>query len=500
MPRGGVAEWLKAAVLKTASHLVWDGGSNPSPSAICCEGELCVKRWSVRIALALLGGLGSYVGLSVLLFVVAMHRASLSQEAHHYPPLPALSPDDRLLIVAPHPDDEVLGCGGLIATAAAQGIPVRVVYLTSGDAFTVAAALTARTAPTPDECLQLGQVRMQEAQQALAQLGLTASDAVFLGYPDRGLLPMTIRPNRACKSSATNAAAVPYTQAQSPNAPHLASALIADLRRAIVAFQPTRVFTTHPLDDHEDHAAAALLTCEAIAHATQAGEITPPALYYYLVHYGDWPLPQGMHPSRSLTPPLGLVGEPWQAFWLDDAALLRKRDAICAHKSQYAIMARFLNSFVRRSELFLPAPLPRTRYTLPTDDNPSVHLQPHADLASVQAQPGREGVRVSIETREPLRAPYQVELTLVSVDAQGNWSDTRWRYPNRRLSVRREGKALHLWLPHRPLVNAERAYLLVRVKLYGAELDRSGWLPIPLSGAGAGWGVPTAGSAPQSAP
>ena len=459
-----------------------------------------MKRWAFRIALALLGGLGSYVGLSVLLFVAAMHRASLSQEAHRYYPLPTLTPNDRLLIVAPHPDDEVLGCGGLIATAAAQGVPVCVVYLTSGDAFTVAAALTTRTAPTPDECLQLGRVRIHEAQRGLELLGLTSGDAVFLGYPDRGLLPMTLRPNRVCVSAATNAVAVPYAQAQSPGAPYLAPALIADLRRVIAAFQPTRVFTTHPLDDHEDHAAAALLTREAIAQAVQAGEVALPALYYYLVHYGDWPLPQGMHPSHPLKPPLGLVDEPWQVFWLDDAALQRKRDAIRAHKSQYAIMARFLNSFVRRNELFLPAPLPHTRYTLPADDNPTIHLQPRADLASVQVLAGREGMRVSIETREPLTAPYQVELTLISVNAQGNWSDIRWRYPNRRLSARREGNTLHLWLPHRPLRDAERAYLLVQVKLYGAELDRSGWLPIPLSGTVAGWGVPTGGSEPQSAP
>jgi LmbE family N-acetylglucosaminyl deacetylase len=475
-------------------------GFESLPLRHCCEGESRVKRWSVRIALALLGGLGSYVGLSVLLFVAATHRASLSQEAHQYPPLPALRPDDRLLIVAPHPDDEALGCGGLIATAAAQGIPVRVVYLTSGDAFTVAAALTARATPTPDECLQLGQLRMQEAQRALETLGLTANDAVFLGYPDRGLLPMTIRPNRVQESCATRARAVPYAESKSPDAPYLAPALIDDLRRAIAAFQPTRVFTTHPLDDHEDHAAAALLTREAIAQAVQAGEIAPPALYYYLVHYGDWPLPQGMHPNRPLTPPLGLLGEPWQVFWLDNAAQQRKRDAIRAHESQYAILARFLSSFIRRSELFLPASPPRPRYTLPTDDNPAVHLQPRADLASIQAQVGREGVRVSLETREPLRTPYQVELTLLSVDAQGNWSDTRWRYPNRRLSARRAGNALHLWLPHRPLANAERAYLLVRVKLYGAELDRSGWLPIPLPSAGAESGAPTGGSAPQSAP
>jgi LmbE family N-acetylglucosaminyl deacetylase len=459
-----------------------------------------VKRWTVRIALALVGGLGSYVGLSALLFVAATHRASLSQEAHRHHPFPALRPDDRLLIVAPHPDDEVLGCGGLMATAAAQGIPVRVVYLTSGDAFTVAAALTARTAPTPDECLQLGRLRMQEVRRGLETLGLPPEDAVFLGYPDRGLLPMTVRPNRVQESGTTRARAVPYDDTQSPNAPYLAPALIADLRRVIAEFQPTRVFTTHPLDDHEDHAAAALLAREAIAQAVHAGEIRPPALYYYLVHFGDWPLPQGMHPDRPLTPPLGLTSESWQAFWLDDAALQRKREAIRAHESQYAIMARFLSSFVRRNELFAPAPPPRARYTLPTDDNPAIHLQPRADLASVQVQAGREGMRVSLETRQPFRAPYQLELTLLSVDARGNWSDTRWRYPNRRLAARKEGSTLHIWLPHRPLSNAERAYLLARVKLYGAELDRSGWLAIPLPGAGAEADAPTDGLALQSAP
>ena len=459
-----------------------------------------MKRWTVRIALALVGGLGSYVGLSALLFVAAMHRASLSQEAPLHHPFPALRPDDRLLIVAPHPDDEVLGCGGLMATAAAQGIPVRVVYLTSGDAFTVAAALTARTAPTPDECLQLGRLRMQEVRRGLETLGLHPEDAVFLGYPDRGLLPMTVRPNRVQESGTTRARAVPYDDTQSPNAPYLAPVLIADLRRVIAAFQPTRVFTTHPLDDHEDHAAAALLAREAIAQAVHAGEICPPALYYYLVHFGDWPLPQGMHPDRPLTPPLGLTSESWQAFWLDDAALQRKREAIRAHESQYAIMARFLSSFVRRNELFAPVPPPRARYTLPTDDNPAIHLQPRADLASVQVQAGREGMRVSLETRQPFRAPYQLELTLLSVDARGNWSDTRWRYPNRRLAARKEGSTLHIWLPHRPLSNAERAYLLARVKLYGAELDRSGWLAVPLPGAGAESDAPTDGLALQSAP
>ena len=46
---------------------------------------------------------------------------------------PALTREDRLLIVAPHPDDEILGTGGLIQQAIAVGADVRVVYLTNGD-------------------------------------------------------------------------------------------------------------------------------------------------------------------------------------------------------------------------------------------------------------------------------------------------------------------------------------------------------------------------------
>ncbi|MCS7190725.1 MAG: PIG-L family deacetylase, partial [Fimbriimonadales bacterium] len=421
-----------------------------------------MRRWLIRIALAVLGGLSSYVGLSALLFVAAMHRASLSQEPHLWQQLPALNSDDRLLIIAPHPDDEVLGCGGLMATAAALGIPVKVVYLTSGDGFAAAAAITTRATPDAEECLQLGRLRMEESRRAIRALGLNADSAVFLGYPDRGLLPMALRPNRTYTSPATLRNAVPYADALTPNAPYAAPALIADLRRILADFQPTRVFTTHPLDDHEDHTAAALFTQEAIAQAVQSGELKqPPTLYYYIVHRGDYPLPQGDHPHRPLNPPMGLLSDSWQAFPLSGDALSRKRAALQAHESQYAIMTRFLSSFLRQNELFTSAPAPRTHYDQPFDDNPAIHLQPRADIVSVQAQAGREGVRISIETLKPFRAPYQMELTLLTVDAQGNWHDTRWRYPNRRLASRRDGTTVHLWLPCDALAHAERAYLMV---------------------------------------
>jgi N-acetylglucosamine malate deacetylase 1 len=40
---------------------------------------------------------------------------------------------ERVLLIAPHPDDEILGCGGSIAKLAAAGHEVRIAYLTSGE-------------------------------------------------------------------------------------------------------------------------------------------------------------------------------------------------------------------------------------------------------------------------------------------------------------------------------------------------------------------------------
>lgn len=57
-------------------------------------------------------------------FLSALPRVTLPQ---------LLQGSQRLVVVAPHPDDEVLGCGGLIAAARAAGMPVLIIALTDGE-------------------------------------------------------------------------------------------------------------------------------------------------------------------------------------------------------------------------------------------------------------------------------------------------------------------------------------------------------------------------------
>ena len=91
-------------------------------------------------------------------------------------PLAAVTGAGPALILAPHPDDETLGCGGLIAAAAAAGRPPFVVVLTDG----TGSHPNSRSHPPA----RLKAVREQETLEAMAILGLPPGQVAFLGLRD----------------------------------------------------------------------------------------------------------------------------------------------------------------------------------------------------------------------------------------------------------------------------------------------------------------------------
>jgi len=95
-------------------------------------------------------------------------RAALRLSSRRYSPRAG-----ALLVIAPHADDETLGCGGLIASQTAEGRPIAVAYLTdSAGSPPVAGA---------------AETRRLEALAALATLGAGAGRIHFLGLPDGSL-------------------------------------------------------------------------------------------------------------------------------------------------------------------------------------------------------------------------------------------------------------------------------------------------------------------------
>src|SRR2546430_986709 len=73
-------------------------------------------------------------------FFYHLHQQNGALQHLRLPRLAAPGPSSAILVLAPHCDDETLGTGGMLAEAVRAGARVRVVLLTNGDGFRVAAA------------------------------------------------------------------------------------------------------------------------------------------------------------------------------------------------------------------------------------------------------------------------------------------------------------------------------------------------------------------------
>ncbi|WP_412061040.1 PIG-L deacetylase family protein [Rubrivirga sp. IMCC45206] len=214
----------------------------------------------------------------------------------------------RTVVVAPHPDDESLGCGGLLAILSDAGLNPRVVVVTDGSRSHTSASYP------PD---RLAALREDEARAAVAALGLGPDAVSFLRHPDCDV----------------------------PGPDHEAAvAELADvLRGTDTVVVPWR---RDPHCDHED--------AWALARAAVAGLDAPPRWIEYAVWAWE-------HAETDRAPRADEVC-PWR---LDIGAVRdRKRAAVAAHVSQttrlidddpdgFVLEGRVLAHFDRDWELYL---------------------------------------------------------------------------------------------------------------------------------------------------
>lgn len=134
-----------------------------------------------------------------------------------------------LVVVAPHPDDESLGCGGLIVQALKQGRAVRVVIVSDG------CGSHPNSKAYPHD--RLRSLREAETVRAMAKLGLGAEHVHFLRLPDGGVPSEGAEAEAAADkiaeiARAAGASALFVTWRHDPHCDHTASAAIVDLARA----------------------------------------------------------------------------------------------------------------------------------------------------------------------------------------------------------------------------------------------------------------------------
>lgn len=260
---------------------------------------------------------------------------------------------ERVLVIAPHPDDELLALGGTIAHLKETGHQVLVVFLTNGDANRAAKSLfTLNPLRRAEDYRALGRRRQKEAVASLRVLGVPMSSILFLGYPDGGLMALLgnhWKRDAPYTSPFTKANHAFYANSFNARALYCGEDLVADLALIARRFGPTVIYMPHPEDGHPDHRAAVQLVLAALATVELAEE---PQLRLYIVHAPSWPAPRRLATGLSLTVPTALGGWTWQSQEMTDELMEVKLKAIRAYSSQWVTNGRFLASFVRPNELY----------------------------------------------------------------------------------------------------------------------------------------------------
>jgi len=265
-----------------------------------------------------------------------------------------LKDDDRILILVPHPDDDILSTAGTIQQALEKGLPIKVVFFTTGDYNETSFALYRKEITLDStEALRIGATRREEALAAQGMLGVKPEQVIFLGYPDGGSLEIFEKhwgESMPYQALLSNQKSVPYTFAQSFSAPFRGESILTDIKQVVRDFQPTKIITSHPGDMHPDHQTLPLFLQVALWELEN--EIKPD-VYHFITHYGRWPQPRGYQPEQPLEPPAQYdVDNRWRILPITSEQREKKLQALQAHKTQWGSGQPYLESVVRANELF----------------------------------------------------------------------------------------------------------------------------------------------------
>ncbi len=217
-----------------------------------------------------------------------------------------LQPDatTRLLVIAPHPDDETLGCGELMQAVAAAGGVVAILLLTDGEANPWPQRwIERRWRLRAEDRARWARRRLGEMQAALQCMGLGDVEVKRMGWPDLGLTALAL-----------DAAGQGWR------------ALIPPIR----SFAPNLVVCPDLGDRHPDHGSAHVMARLAL----QSLDLPACRVLGYLLHGS------------------GMPSSPWSLAADDGGRGARKRMAVECYGSQLRLSGRRFRAWAARPEIY----------------------------------------------------------------------------------------------------------------------------------------------------
>jgi N-acetyl-1-D-myo-inositol-2-amino-2-deoxy-alpha-D-glucopyranoside deacetylase len=354
------------------------------------------------------------VVLSLFLVIYVTYRI-----VYNYPKLQDLAPlildgHKKLLVVAPHCDDETLSSAGVIQAAQRLGMEVNVVIATNGDGYLFATMEEFHQIfPEAEDYIRMGNLRQQESLNALEVLGVDPDQVIFLSYPDRGTPSLLLEnwsknnPHMSPYSETSNS---PYQITYNPNSVYAGEDFLEDVKSILDGYSPDLILYPHPDDVHGDHWALSAFTRLAVSMLERENPDYNPDLYAYLVHRRDYPEPRRYQPGLNLLPPRRSyeIDNKWYRWDLSENDVALKDEAVRQYESQLTTLGYLLYRFVRQNEPFAkPQPGKLIRLQKGDSNNPDT-WQDHLGngIEPVQLDPNRDFITREMVGEADLVALY----------------------------------------------------------------------------------------------
>ncbi len=346
-----------------------------------------------------------------------------------------ISSKDRVLVIAPHPDDESIATGGLMQRVRAAGAEVRVIFCTSGDNNPwPQRAIEKRVFISKTARLRWAAKRREEARTALRFLIGSDEAALFLNLPDQGVTRLLL---------------------------HGGEQTIATLRAEFAALRPTIVVLPSADDAHPDHSALYVLARFAFSDA-----LADCRTYTYVVH------------RRGNS-------APWPSLLLrlTDAEVRDKRQAILCHETQMVLSRRRFTAYARAEEPYDVLASARHESEL----HPVREAEFAAGALTLRIRTGR----TPFPRRRLFIAAQSIPLGMIrwsvvlparsrTMEMQDETSGALLRH----CTVRVKGGFTEVKIPAVAMHPLESVFVKVSSRRF--FFDSSGWREVPLIGSGAG--------------
>lgn len=286
----------------------------------------------------------------------------------------------RIMVFAPHPDDETLAAGGLIQRVLAKGGTVRVVFITNGDGFLDGVRCEVERQETSAiDFIEYGKRRQEEALRAITELGLQRGDALFFGFPDGGIDDLwaghwsKLHPYR---SPFTHFDQPDYQDCFSRYVKYAGTDLKDQIIRTLQDFEPDWIVMPDPRDYHMDHSTTGVFVLDALRklRADEGGaSFMDTQVFTYLVHYLDYPQSDGWLTAIKKAgvgggiEGSGILSETqWLSLPITSEELSVKKQALEMHETQFEALYDLLKNFLIHYEMFGRLG-PTQAMTLPSD-------------------------------------------------------------------------------------------------------------------------------------